>query len=830
MAQSLGSLFVELKAETGAFVAGMTKASYVSKQASKEIGESFGRMGGAVEGALGQFGEFGNKLSGMGGQVSQFLSSFGSNAGGMSTAVVGIAAIGTAAIGAAAGLAMIAIHGAELVERLSLISQKTGISIRDLQGFEAAGKTVGVSLEDMVTGMRKLDQGISGIGKGSALAQTVLKNLGVTSKDNKEAILQLADAFSKMPDGAQKNADAIALLGRSGLQLVPFFNKGRAAIEEFNAIVDEYGPKIGVDAVKANEEYLLSQVKLGLAWQSFSVDVEKLVLPGITAMISGLANLEHDTGKVADKFATLKGAGDALWNAAIFWGGIVTGDGKSSGQIMDIDHPKDNSADVAAAADRKKKQDDVDALIAKNQKLFEQIKAGSSAAYALESKREEIAGAIAAGQWKIAAGLQGQIPALEEAVKLEKERAAEMAKATAEAENYIAAMFKQSMGGETPLFSLGRPAQLKAAAAGPAPASSGVPTGSDIGDVRKLFASVDPYADTAKAKLADFYNGWTESAKKTEDDVNDTYDEQLKTIQGFLALGLITQKSYSDASLALEKARAAAIEDVWKKSDSFGDQFKALFVGIGDAGKDVAKSFFDDIKSSIDELNGQLAKFIVTGKGLNFKKIGQSLEENLASTGIKKVESLGANMLGLGDKTGKKGDTASNPLFTTPVDASGNVLGGLSHLGVGGPLPGANGVGALPFTPQGMNNANSAFMGNPNTSNPMASASSMLSSSGLLGPFAIFAKLAGMFGGMLAGGGDVSPGKTYIVGEDHPEFFSPKAAGRVAPSLKFTGHAPAPIIHFSVNGVSDFDSFKRSQPQIASGLAQQLAIANSRNR
>jgi hypothetical protein len=132
-----------------------------------------------------------------------------------------------------------------------------------------------------------------------------------------------------------------------------------------------------------------------------------------------------------------------------------------------------------------------------------------------------------------------------------------------------------------------------------------------------------------------------------------------------------------------------------------------------------------------------------------------------------------------------------------------------------------------------MSNANNAFgmgAGPAASSNPMASATSMLSSSGLLGPFAIFAKLAGMFGGMLAGGGDVSPGKTYIVGEDHPEFFSPKAAGRVAPSLKFTGHAPAPVINFHVNGVSDFDSFKRSQQQIGAGLAQQLAIAGSRNR
>jgi len=50
------------------------------------------------------------------------------------------------------------------------------------QTFEAAGKTVGVSLDDMVVGLRRFDQALLNTGKGAA-AQGILRELGVTAKD-----------------------------------------------------------------------------------------------------------------------------------------------------------------------------------------------------------------------------------------------------------------------------------------------------------------------------------------------------------------------------------------------------------------------------------------------------------------------------------------------------------------------------------------------------------------------------------------------------------------------------------------------------------------------
>jgi hypothetical protein len=46
----------------------------------------------------------------------------------------------------------------------------------------------------------------------------------------------------------------------------------------------------------------------------------------------------------------------------------------------------------------------------------------------------------------------------------------------------------------------------------------------------------------------------------------------------------------------------------------------------------------------------------------------------------------------------------------------------------------------------------------------------------------ILGALAGLFGGMRAEGGDVAPGKAFLVGERGPEIFAPKVAGGIIPN------------------------------------------------
>lgn len=413
MSQSLGTLFVELQANTAKFVEPLSKAAYLSQQSAKNISKEFSSLQRVASQTFGAFGAFNpaisqasflfSSLANASVSLSRSLQNVGKSMGDTALQSRALGAIGGivgviagAGIAAAAGMAALAVSGVEVVHRLEMISEKTGISIRDLQTFEAAGKTVGVSLEDMVTAMRKFDQSITGTARNSMLTSAVLKNLGVTARDNKEALLEVADAFAKMEDGPRKAADAVALFGRSGLNMIPFLNKGRDGIEEFNNMVDQYGPKIGKDAVAATEAWEKSTTKLSLAWDSLKLKA----LGALTPITSALAEVVRTMTDMGDPIARL---------------------GK---QMQQLDAKRQAEfpfrLSVTPATSQWSKQDTDRA-----RQQFDVLEAGGPAQAKLKQMKEAIAAATQsedAAEWQIAINLQKQIPAQERLAALEKER------------------------------------------------------------------------------------------------------------------------------------------------------------------------------------------------------------------------------------------------------------------------------------------------------------------------------------------------------------------------------------------------------------------------
>lgn len=415
---AIGQLFVELGINTAAFVEGMDKATYKAKQSTKEIGESFRGLGKDIQGIFSMFGEMGNvvgeAVGGLGETMAKASQMMGSMSGAAGVAGMAFIGVGAAAIAAGAGLAEMAKKGAELVHALDMTSQKTGISIRDLQGLQAAGSTVGLSIEAMTMGFRRFDQAITGIGRGGGAAQVILRNLGVTAKDNTEALNQVADAFSKMEDGPRKAADAVALFGRAGLNLIPLLNKGRTGLQEFNQMVDEYGPKIGKDATKANEDFLVSQAKVSLAWDRMKVDAEGAFLPTISKITTAMANLTKST---SDYVASL---GTISWtDIAKFWGGKVgIGNGRMSSANTEYMPTKEEQDKTANA---RSQQAGIDAA----QKAYDLAKAGGEEENKLRILKEKIADLAQIGtaeSLKQAAALEKQLPAAEKLASLEKQR------------------------------------------------------------------------------------------------------------------------------------------------------------------------------------------------------------------------------------------------------------------------------------------------------------------------------------------------------------------------------------------------------------------------
>jgi hypothetical protein len=87
----------------------------------------------------------------------------------------------------------------------------------------------------------------------------------------------------------------------------------------------------------------------------------------------------------------------------------------------------------------------------------------------------------------------------------------------------------------------------------------------------------------------------------------------------------------------------------------------------------------------------------------------------------------------------------------------------------------------------------------------------------------------------MADGGDVSAGKPYFTGDAGIELFVPGQDGSIISnallkSAKDGGKAPVQNFTMNVHGVTDADSFKKSQGQIAADAMAMMAAAHRRNR
>lgn len=261
------------------------------------------------------------ELTGLGsyvdGPFKSSLSSIGS-----ALSVTGI----TAAVGS---LGMLIKNSIDSAEALNAMSQRVGISVESLSTLKYAAEISETSLEKMEAGLKKLSVNLydvaSGAGKDAKTAFEMLK-ISVTDSDGSlrqtdQVLLDLADRFANMKDGTEKSALAIKLFGRSGLEMIPFLNEGKAGIQAMQLEAEKLGLKIGSDfasqADKFNDNIVaLKSVSLGMA-NSVAVSI----LPVLNDWISISKDLIVQGGALQTAFQGL-----AIWakvfgtSMTIIWG------------------------------------------------------------------------------------------------------------------------------------------------------------------------------------------------------------------------------------------------------------------------------------------------------------------------------------------------------------------------------------------------------------------------------------------------------------------------------------------------------------------------------
>jgi hypothetical protein len=120
-------------------------------------------------------------------------------------------------------------------------------------------KLIKQSSKEQIESLKELAEGPKGVAKALAALGLSAVDASGKMKSTDEVMLEVADKFKMMPDGAKKSALAIQLFGKSGADMIPLLNGGRQAVESLGITMTT---KFAKGADDANDKLVVLQTKL----------------------------------------------------------------------------------------------------------------------------------------------------------------------------------------------------------------------------------------------------------------------------------------------------------------------------------------------------------------------------------------------------------------------------------------------------------------------------------------------------------------------------------------------------------------------------------------
>lgn len=236
------------------------------------------RLIGKDQGALNVVGKLGDKAE----ETGKKTASMGDLA---TKAMIGIGvAAGAMALKSAATFEKV---GGEVMK----LQRYTGESAESMSRLRFAAQQSGLDVDTLTKSL-----GIAS--KNLEKSKDSVKQFGVSLKDAQgntrpmsDVLLDVADKFQKMPNGAEKTAAAMALFGRAGADMIPFLNRGRDGIADLMAQTDKYGLVLSGDNLKAVKDSKAAHRELDAALDGLQVKIGAEVLPKVTWLTKGLAQI-----------------------------------------------------------------------------------------------------------------------------------------------------------------------------------------------------------------------------------------------------------------------------------------------------------------------------------------------------------------------------------------------------------------------------------------------------------------------------------------------------------------------------------------------------------
>lgn len=167
-------------------------------------------------------------------------------------------------------LAEFVAEGAKAGQELVNMSQVLGASVEEMTRLGFAARQAGLENETLIKGIERLSRNMEYATQGGGKAAGAFKALGIEIQESSghlrndvEVLMEIADEFKDMQDGAGKTALAVMMFGRAGAELIPLLNQGsdgiKAWMEESDRLARTIDSSVAQAAARFNQD--LSKLK-----------------------------------------------------------------------------------------------------------------------------------------------------------------------------------------------------------------------------------------------------------------------------------------------------------------------------------------------------------------------------------------------------------------------------------------------------------------------------------------------------------------------------------------------------------------------------------------
>lgn len=216
------------------------------------------------------------------------------------------AAIGAAMVGAAAGVAVGVNRALTEFDKLTKMSRSVGVPVEQLTSLQHAAELSGASVDDLGKAFRNFARNAQSAARGPNDFSRSLDALNVSWRDADghfrradQVMLDVADRFAQMEDGAGKTALAMRIFGEErGPKLVSFLNAGSEGLRGMQAEAERLGITFDTKAGEAAERFNDQMDRISKANSAFSTQLTQKMLPALEFVVNKYAEWATNSSAV----------------------------------------------------------------------------------------------------------------------------------------------------------------------------------------------------------------------------------------------------------------------------------------------------------------------------------------------------------------------------------------------------------------------------------------------------------------------------------------------------------------------------------------------------